>query len=187
MLIWNWLTLKNFPAGPLVRLRRTRTYDVRATRYLEHPGWNYLILLGFALEHFLRKRPDEWLFTKAFSTKTHKQEIVCGANNCVNNLLNPTYLTRAKLIDPTPHQGRFRGLTERAIRYLKEDTEKKGPSSWPRIVTIWTRTDKGQAGREPFRKNDFCSISRFPVSNQNQFLWKVTAIMDILEISVTRR
>ncbi len=37
--------------------------------------------------------------------------------------------TRAKLIDPTPNQDRFRGLTERARQYLKENTEKKGPSS----------------------------------------------------------
>ena len=30
---------------------------------------------------------------------------------------------------PAPHQGRFRGLTERAMRYLKEDTDKKGSSA----------------------------------------------------------
>ncbi len=30
---------------------------------------------------------------------------------------------------PAPHQGRFRGLTERAMRYLREDTEKKDSSA----------------------------------------------------------
>ena len=37
--------------------------------------------------------------------------------------------TRSKLIDPTLHQGRFRGLTERAVQYLKKDKAKKDSSS----------------------------------------------------------